>query len=328
DDLDVAGRTFSEILESFQIVRTETQQKQIEAALERGADLLQRAGHGEKKITDRILEPVTLRLTREGQPVGMVEIHEKVDKIAGKEGVRNLQQAWIFNPDGSVQFLQEEKFISADFTYDEWRNLTQLMPSKQTDPKQRVIMHMEAGIRRGDQLIVKYAGQNPNDRQDKAIEIDRSYGSTGLPLLLPRLVDLDSPELYAFSMYDTERRGMSLRTLRVAGPAQVTVAGRRVSGYKIEDCEGLLPPVNEIIVDRSGRPVHLASGAVEMTLVSPEQLEAEFGERIRATQKQFRESMGLPEPSAQPQAGPAGKSRAPETKTRSPGRTRGRSRTR
>lgn len=47
-----------------------------------------------------------------------------------------------------------------------------------------------------------------------------------------------------------------------------------------------------------------------MVAASQTQLEQEFGERIRATQKQFRESAGLPEPSAQPNAQPNGQPNA------------------
>lgn len=320
DDREIATQTFSQVLDSFQVVRSELQQAQIDAALDRGIALRTELAAATKKITDRVAEPLFLRLSRDGQPVGLVEIREKPDKIAGREGLRSLQQAWLFNPDQSVQFLQEERFVSADLAYDEWRNLSQLLPSKQSDPQQRLIVNVEAGIRRDDQLIVKYAGTGPPANEDKAIEVESSYASTAWPLLLPRLVDLRTPELYAFSMYDSERRGMTLRTLRVVGPEQAIVGGRRIPGYKIEDSEGLVPPVTEIFVDGTGRLIRLASGPVEMSLATQEQLDKEFGDRIRATQKQFRETVGLPEPAAQPQAaaGETGGSQKPRASGKQP----------
>jgi hypothetical protein len=313
DDRGIAIKTFDQILESFQVVRTEAQQRQIDAAINRGIALKEKVGGGEPKIVERVQEPTLLRLSREGQSIGLVEIGERPAKVAGKEGVQSLQQAWIFNPDQSVQFLQEEKFISSDLSYDEWRNMSQVMPSKQADPRQRLIVNMEAGVRRGDQLVIKYAGTGAGDKQEKVIEIGPSYASGGWPLLLPRVVDLKTPELYAFSMYDSERRGMSLRTFRVVGPTEAQVSGRRISGFKIEDSEGLLPPVNEMVVDPTGRLIRLASGPVEMVVATQAQLEGEFGERIRATQKQFRQNAGLPEPSAEPNAAPppAGGGREP-----------------
>jgi len=328
DDREVAARAFEQILESFKILRTQLQEKQIEAALDRGMLLGQDVASGKRPITERVLEPIQLRLSRDGHPVGVVDIQERVDRIGGKEGVRSLQQVWLFSPDQSVQYLQEDKFVSADFTYDEWRNVSQIMPSKEVDPRQRVLVHVEAGIRRGDKLVVKYAGPGVEEK-DRNIETEPNYGPTSLPLLLPRIADLSRPELYAFSMYDTERRGMTLRTFRVVGPGQATVDGRRVSGYKIEDSEGLLPPVNEMLVTETGRLIRLASGPVEMTVSSPEQLELEFGERIRATQKQFRQNAGLPEPTAQQRAAPApagsGGSRTPaRTPARAPSRARDR----
>jgi hypothetical protein len=98
----------------------------------------------------------------------------------------------------------------------------------------------------------------------------------------------------------------------------VQVAGRRVSGFKIEDSEGLVPPANEIVVDEAGRLIRLVSGPVEMTVATKAQLEAEFGERIRATQKQFRENAGLPEPSAQQSAAASQPAPKPKAKREAP----------
>lgn len=300
DDRDVAARTFDQIVESFQVVRTEAQQQQIDAALERGFNLAQEVAEGRKKLAHRIEESVFLRLMREGRPIGAVEIRESADTLGGRQGVRSLQQIWLFHPDKSVQFLQEEKFLAADLSFDEWRNLSQLLPSPQVDPQQRLVVHMEAGIRRGDQLVVKYAGTGV-DEEDKVIEVEPSYASSFWSLLLPRVAELQKPDLYAYSMYDSERRGMILRTFRVVGPAQVTVGRRRMTGIRIEDSEGLLPPINDMIVDDAGRLLQLSSGPVEMRLSTADALEREFGERIRTTQRRFRENADLPEPSAGPE---------------------------
>lgn len=304
DDAELGVKAFEEIVRSFRVLRTEVQQQQIDAAIERGVALKARIAEA-GRLTDLAQEPVLMRLSREGQPVGLVEVREKPDKIGGKAGIRSLQDAWIFNPDESVQFVSEERFVAADLSYDEWRSLSQLMPSRQADPKQRLIVQMEAGIRRGDQLIVKYAGTGVDEKQnEKAIEVEPSYAFGAWPLLLPRLVDLNKPELYAFSMYDSERRGLVLRTFRVTGPGAAMFSGRRTSAFLIEDSEGLLPPINEIAVDAKGGILRLSSGPVEMVVSTQQQLDAEFGERIRATRKQFRENAGLPELSAQPEAAP------------------------
>lgn len=323
DDRDLAVQAFDRILESFQVHRTEIQQRQIDAALGRGVALLQSVAAGERKLAAEVNEPTFLRLSREGRAIGFVEIGQRAAKLNGREGVQVFQQAWLFNPDQSVQYVQEQKFLASDLSYDEWRNLSELKPASRTDPEQRLVVSVEAGIRRGDQLVVEYNTHlGVSERHDKVIEVEPSYAAAAWPLLMPRLVDLREPGLFAFSMYDSERRGMVLRAIRVVGPLQVTVAGRRVSGFKIEDSEGLLPPVSEMIVDEAGRLIRLSSGPVEMVVAAREEIEQEFAGKVKAVQEQFRKNAGLGEPRGGPGA-PAGKE-APRPGPDSPRRPGGR----
>ncbi len=296
DDRELARSAFGEILESFKIVRSQVQQEQLKEALRRGAELLGRLGAGASKIAAKAFEqPTCLKLTREGKPIGFLEIQELATTLEHSEGLQIHQRAWLFNADASVQYLQEDKFVASDLGYDESRMLCQLMPSPLVDPKQRLVVSVEGGIRRKDRLVIEY---NPHlgvaDKQSKVIAVEPSYASAAWPLLLPRLVDLSKPEVYAFSMYDPDRHGLILRTFRITGPVQVQVGGRRVSAVRIEDSEGLLPPVSEIDVDEQGRILRMNSGPVEAVQATTAQLEREFGPRVAAAQARFRETAGLP----------------------------------
>ncbi|MBI4582126.1 MAG: hypothetical protein HY718_20690 [Planctomycetes bacterium] len=324
DDRDVAERSFGQIVESFTIARTEVQQQQLDDALERGTALLQSLAGAPGKIAGQALDqPLYLRVVREGTPVGFFEIRERAATIERSDGLQVLQRAWLFGSDGSVQYVQEDKFLANDLTCDEWRNVVQLMPSPQVDPKQRLVVSIEGGIRRNDQIVVDYTDQvGVSDKQTKAIQVEPSYAAALWPLLLPRLVDLSKPELYAFSMYDSDRRGLILRVFRVVGPVRVLAGGRRVSAVRIEDSEGLLPPVSEIDVDEKGRPVRVSAGPVEMTVATAAQVEQEFGLQVKAAQARFRETAGLPPPSAaagsQGATGGQPKTSAPPRSNRNP----------
>jgi hypothetical protein len=301
EDRDVAVTAFGQIIDSFKVVRTQAQQEELDAALRRGTALLQDIAADGKKVMPKPLDkPLYLRLMREGRPIGFLAMFERGGTLEREEGLQMQQQAWLFNPDESVQYQQEDKFVAGNLAVDEWRIITQTMPPKAYDAKQRLVVSVEGGIRRNDKLVVEFTQQvGVTEKQSKVIETEASYASLAWPVLLPRLVDLSKPELYAFSMYDPERRGLILRTFRVVGPVQVAVGGRQVSAVRIEDSEGLVPPVSQIDVDEQGRLLRISSGPVETALTSQAEIEREFGPRVKAIQAQFRDS------NPQPQAGAA-----------------------
>jgi hypothetical protein len=306
DDRTTAQDAFGHMLDSFRILRTQMQQDQLDRALDRGASFMRTAAANDKGISAR-LNPVTyLRTTQDGNPIGFIEVLENATRIDRKEGLHIVQRAWLFNPDSSVQYVQEDRFIADDLSYDEWVNFSQTMPSKQVDPKQQLLVSIEGGIRDHNQLVVSSSNRiGATEKQEKAIEVGRNYASPAWPLLLPRMVDLDTPELYAFAMYDSDRRGLILQVLRLMGPTQISIGGRRVSAFRIENGEGLVPPVSTIDVDKNGRLLRLSSGTVEMTATPKEQINSEFGPQVKATQDHFREIAGLPPLKSLPNAGVA-----------------------
>lgn len=290
DDREVAGTAFDQIVASFKVVRTQAQQEALEAALQRGVTLRRNLVETKRKISTTAADkPTYLRITRDGESVGFVETLEAAVNLDGAPGLRIQQTAWVFNLDGSVQFAREDKFVADNMDLDKWQTISQVMPSPAVDPDRRVVATFEAGIRRGDQLIVDYNEKvGVSEKQEKLVGVEPSYAPAAWPLLLPRLIDLNEPELYAFSMYDSDRRGMILRTFRVVGPTQVTIGGGRVSAIKIEDSEGLLPPVGEIDVDSDGRVVRLVSGPLEMVSISQAEAEREFAPRVKAIQDKLK----------------------------------------
>ncbi len=307
DDREIATAAFTQIVNSFKIVRTQAQQEELDAALDRGTSLLQRVNGAAQPIsTKAATKPIYLRVMRQDKSAGFIEMLEKAGSLDHKQGLQMLQRGWMFNTDGSATYFEESKFTADDGTFGEWRNLSQTMPSKQVDPKQRVVASVESGIRRNDQLVVESVQQvGVYHKQTKAIQISPSYAPSAWPLILPRVVDLNKPEVYAFSMYDPQRRGLILRVLRVAGPTFVQVGGQRTAASKIEDSEGLVPPISEIDVDKNGLPLRLATPTVEMTRTTQAEVEREFGPRIKATQEIFRKNAGNA-----PAASPAGKAAA------------------
>ena len=310
DDREIAQETFNKILANFRILRAELQQERLDEALQRGTQFMRNVAIGKPAIGSRPTSEMALRTTQDGKPVGFVEILEKNTTLEKKSsatrkagpgisGLYRVQQAWLFGADSSVQYVYEDRFIAQDLSYEEWRNLSQYLPAKQTDPQQKLVVNVEGGIRDHDQLIVTSSEQaeiDP-DNKERAIRVSGDFASPIWPLLLPRMVDLASPDLYAFSMYDGDRRGLTLRVLRVTGSASpITLAGRSVQAFRIEDSEGLIQSISSIDVDKNGQLLRLTSGSIEMTVATKEEVEREFGPKVKAAQESFRKIAGLPEP--------------------------------
>jgi len=126
---------------------------------------------------------------------------------------------------------------------------------------------------------------NAAQLQDKVIEVEPSYAPAAWHVLLPRLVDLATPELYAFSSYNAERRGLALRTLKVVGPTRFGGSGGQTAAIKLEDSEGLIPPITETDVDSKGNILRIIAGGLEMLATTREHVEQTYASRVKAAQE-------------------------------------------
>jgi len=141
------------------------------------------------------------------------------------------------------------------------------------------------------------------------VESPESYAPGAVFTLFPRIADLGRPALYAFVSFNSERQGLVLRTLRIVeGRQNLAVDGRRVSATRIEDSEGLIPPVSEIYVDDAGRLVRIVAGNIEMLATTLERIRPLYADKVAATEQLARQ-LGKPggTPAARKTA-PGGKS--------------------
>lgn len=284
----IAVATFEKMVASFQILRTEVQQQQLTAALDEGTRLLQSVASGEKKIAPQEARVSFLRLAQEGRDLGFVETHERAAVVDGKAGIEVLQRAWLFNADESVQFAEDNKFLSSDLQQEQWRTLSQALLTVPGSTTPQLDVSLETGIRRDDRLLVEYWPQlGLSKRQEKAIQVEPSFAPALWSLLFPRVVDLKEPALYGFSSYDASRRGLVLQACRVIGPARTEVAGRSMAGFKIEESEGLVPPVSEVYVDEKGNVLRVDSTSMEMETTTQAALEASYGDRVKQARTGF-----------------------------------------
>ena len=284
-DAKEAKPLFDRIVGSFELMRTETRDRQVAEALDRGKSLLLKLSSDRLETTELARQEQYLRFTQDGKEVGFVEIREQATTVDKRPGIEFVKNVWVFMPDGSTTYLQNTMFLSDDLTHERWENrLAVLTPAGEKGRPGTVTFDSESGIRQDNQLLVKYVSAPNSDKiLDKAIQVEKTYAPVSWDLLFPRLVDLKKVGLYAVSSYDTARRGLQLRAYRVTGSKRVVISGRPVTVIRIEESEGLIPPISQIDVDEKGRVLRVVASSTdtEMVATTRTHVDVKYGHRVK-----------------------------------------------
>jgi len=243
-DQSVAENTFDQILASFDIRRSENTERQLQEALRRGEQMLRDFKDGKLDL-DKIIIPETyLRIRREGLDIGFVGIQEMSGHREGRAGLEICQWNWVFAPDGTLSNNEYNMYMSRDLLQERWEYSSRNLTTLQAGGKRQLLLDMESAFRQNEKLLISYLPEaRARKLEEKVLQVEASYAPAPWFTLLPRIIDLQKPELYAFSAYSSIRRGLILRTIRVDGPRTITVANQSIEAIKIEDSEGLMPPI-------------------------------------------------------------------------------------
>lgn len=277
---------FDQIVDSFQLLRSELGEKRLKATLERGTQLLERAARGEIRLTNHVVPETYMRFLLEGKEIGYVQILEKSRPRGPREGVEIREWAWLFQPDGTRTHLRHSMYVTNDLSYESWENRVTTIPPTPAGVTPQVHLQVDSGLREEDKLIIAYTPQpNSPDLVDRVLDVEPSYASAAWSNLLPRLLDLKTPQSYSFSSYNADRRGLVIRSFQVVGPTQITLNTRTVRAIKIEDSEGFIPPVNEVNVDDKGRLLRVVAGPLEMLSTTRDEIERAYAARVKEAQE-------------------------------------------
>ncbi len=318
-DAAVAERTFDRILTSFEIRRSESTEKNLEEALRRGEQLLAAFRDGDLDLDKIVIPENYLLIRRGGTDIGFVGIKEMSGQNHGRRGVEIFQWNWLFAPDGTLSNSEYTMYMSRDLLQENWEYSSRNLTVPQAGGKRQLLLDLESAFRQKDKLLISFLPDvKARKLEEKIIQVEASYAPPVWFSLLPRIVDLQKRELYAFSAYSSFRRGLILRTIRVDGPRMITVANQSVEAIKIEDSEGLTPPITEIYVDRAGRILQMVAGPVEMIATTRAQVEAKFDARLQEAQKLFAQVMKTDE-EQKPANPPAGVTPLPTPRRAQPG---------
>lgn len=287
----IATTTFEQIAGDFEILRTELTQSKIDAALERGSAIIRSVASSKNKLANMPDLDHFLRVMRDGKEIGFVHLHASRSISQKQTGVGIREWGWLFNPDGTITQLLHDMYQADDLKHARWENIVRTITPASSGNSRPVtaLALLERGLQQGDTLLISTTRKiNDEAIRDKVIQIEPNFASPAWFVLFPLIADMTQPELYAFSSYNTSRRGLSLRTLRVVGPRNITIDGRKTSCTLMEDSEGLVPPINEIDLDDTGRILRISAESVEMLVTTQVYVEKTYKSRVDAALETFK----------------------------------------
>lgn len=287
-DEKAAIEAFDKIVAGFEVLRSEVQEEQIRDALRRGSALLDLVRSGSLDVVGREPREVFLRCLEGGVETGFMQIRMEPRTVEHRKGVSVAKWAWFFRPDQSIALMQQDMFVTSNLSFERWESrLISISPPPKGGGRREISQDIESGIRQETKLLVGYVGKSFGPQMtQKELDVDQTYASAPWDLLFPSIVDLKKTELYAFSWFDSSRRGLSLQTFRLVG--RKTMPGGKEATL-IEQSEGLIPPVHEIYVDDGGQIVRVATKVgdkpLEMHATTRRDIERRYGDRVKEVER-------------------------------------------
>jgi hypothetical protein len=246
---------FEVMVDSFQMVRSEVSTEILQAALLRGREVLGRKPP--QRLADHLDPEAYLLVRRGGRDLGYARIREFPEIRNGKSGARVSERGWMFFPDSTYHYIMNDYYVSDDFNSGVFEMRLRVVTPASEERLVTVMDQLERGIRENDKLILSYT------------------------------VPLKEPELYAFSSYNSTRKGLVLRTFRVCGPQSNGTGDPPAVAFKVEDSEGMVPPVSEMFLDDRGFVRKIVAGQDTVLRTTKKQVEYLFGQRVRQAREQL-----------------------------------------
>ena len=275
-----AWAMFEVIVDSFEMVHSDVSLEMLDRAQERGRKLLN--PDEPLDFSGRTDPDAYVLVRRSGRDLGFAHIQESVETRNGKEGLRVKERGWLFFEEGLFRHIRNDYFVSGDLKSEMFEMRLRTVTLAADGRPAMVTEQLERGIRENDKLVLSYT-EEPGDLAltNEVLEVTGTYIPLGLLRMLPRIVPLDRPDIYAFSSYNSEHKGLVMRTFRVLGPLGPDAAGDASVAYRVEDSEGMTPPVSEIFLDDRGLARRIIAGDDRMIRTTEAKVLYLFGQRLR-----------------------------------------------
>lgn len=307
-----AESAFDRVLDSFTLVPDAYDAAALRAAGEEGIVWLKNVGGSSLK---KALVPETyFRIESEGKVIGFMAVAENEIEHDKRPGIEVRERFWTFLPDGVVQRIQTNAFISLDLRNEDWKDSAcTLIPGKLGEPN-RMLATLEEAVRVDNTLLSTQAySLDQGSTANPPFQLPPTYLSRPIARMFPRLTTrLDKPRLIALAVFDQARSDIVMRIVELKGEEAVP-GGSKTTGptYRIDQRDGPASPASTTYVDENGIVLLIKAGGMTMRPTTREAVERLFTDKLLKAEK----AMAAEEAKYQKESGRFSGQSAPKTTT-------------
>lgn len=277
---------FDRVLDSLALVPDAYDANALRAAGEEGIVWLKNVGGSSLK---KALVPETyFRVESEGKVVGFMAVMEKETEHDSRPGIEVRERFWTFSPDGIVQRIQTNAFISLDLSNEDWKDsFCTLIPGKGDQPN-RMLATLEEAVRVDHTLLSTQAySLDQGSTANPPFELPPTYLSRPIARMFPRLTSrLDKPRLIALGIFDQARSDIVMRIVELKGEEAVPGGSKRQGPtYRIDQRDGPASPASSTWVDENGIVLLIKLGSMTMRPTTRDAVERLFTDKILKAEK-------------------------------------------
>jgi len=276
---------FDRVLDSLTLVPDAFDAETLRAAGEEGFLWLKNVGG--ISLRKAIVPETYYRVESGGKVVGFMAVAENEVEHEKRPGVEIRERYWTFSPDGIVQRIQTNAFISFDLRHEDWKDSAcTLVPGKGGEPA-RLLASMEEAVRLDNVLLSTQAyGLGEGSTANPPFQLPPTYLSRPMARMFPRLTSrLDKPRIIALGIFDQARSDIIMRIVDLKGESPMPGGSAAGPTYRIDQRDGPASPASISYVDENGHILLIKAGGMTMRPTTRDAVERQFAGKLIAAEK-------------------------------------------
>lgn len=237
-----------QVLATMQVTDPEKAREQQRENVQRAQDML--GGCNTAKLLKLLIPQRQHFLVKlKNQNVGFLAQSEAAGREKDASGIVVTTWVMMQMPGDQPRLMKRVLFTSPDSSIERWQEQFQMDGPAGTRP----LLRAEDGMTVNGLIVCQIDDGTKISTQKKPGVPKDMYLPRALGYMLPRLVDLKTPGAYTFAAYTTETNDLDMRTLTVAGPERIEIAGQTVECVKLMDQLSMADEPATVWVDSTGR---------------------------------------------------------------------------
>jgi len=221
---------YDKVLASMELIDPTEALRVRKANLQRGQDLL--AGLTDAKLKVAFDAEARWYLFRkDDKDVGYMFVKGAPARREGSSGYEVVSAIRLKLPKDRVRRVRREQFVTTNRTFCRWRETMVVGVGPGSG------QYTEEGVKQADVILcrARAGGQESTVQKRLTTSVQKMYLPRALGMVLPRLVDLKRPQVYAFATYTARANALDMRTVTVGGGESITLEARSVKAVRISD---------------------------------------------------------------------------------------------